>query len=98
MAWFRTLMSIVALAALVASACMPVAYAGRTGEPTVSVVTASAEPCAATHGVKRCDLKALPIQAVQPVGTDEPSGSPSAHAATSRHGVWPEVEPHPPRN
>lgn len=91
------MLSVVWLVAFVASTCMPAASATPVVEQAGTAATVATEPCPATHLVKRCDVKALPTGTVQP----EAGGSSLVMApGTSRsghHGVWPDVEPDPPR-
>lgn len=96
MSWVRSLLSVVWLVAFVASTCMPAASATTVVEPG-TVVMVAAEPCPATHLVKRCDVKALPTGIVQPEAGGSFLVMAPGTSRSGRHGVWPDVEPDPPR-
>lgn len=112
MAWHRTLVSVLSLLAFLVTLCVP-ATATHAPVPALivpasilpaSIVPASivpiavaGEPCRGTAGPRRCDVKLLPSTLAVPTPL---SGTPSSHDAAAdgaARGVWPEVEPDPPR-
>lgn len=107
MAWYRTLVSVLSLLAFLVTLCVS-ATAMHAPVPALivpaSVVSASiapvavaGEPCQGTTGPRRCDVKLLPSTLAVPTPL---SGTPSSHDAAAdgaARGVWPEVEPDPPR-
>ena len=96
MTLLRTIVSVLSLVALVASICVPASASAARGDVVVAASVA-AEPCPASHGTARCELKALPTDAL--VSTTASTGTHPviAAAATTGRGTWPEVEPDPPR-
>ena len=103
MALIRTIVSLLALVALMASTCAPalaVPLAAMHVPPVreaLAVPVIAAEPCPASHGATRCEPAALPATAVVPVGGLALARIVAPPPETLGHGTWPEVEPHPPR-
>ena len=97
MAWHRTLVSILSLVAFVVTLCVPAdAVHAAPGRAVVPVV-ATGEPCPGTSGVRRCDVKLLPVTLA--ASGPQPGVASAFHADEDGDapGVWPEVEPDPPR-
>ena len=101
MSWLRPIVSVLALVALVAAMCVPATSAPATlasgGEWVAMATGAVAEPCPATHGTGRCELKALPAAAARPFPAILATAAPPPAVIGARRGLWPEVEPDPPR-
>ena len=97
MAVFRSLLSVLSLIALVGALCAPATAAHATAGTPEAVRAAATEPCPATSGQVRCEIKALPVvtsgSSLQ-LAMREASAWP--HGPATR-GLWPDVDPDPPR-
>ena len=99
---FRTFASVVCWLALVVSLCvlaksLPTS-APMPGRDAVAVaVGAAVEPCPSSHALQRCDLKALPGVIALPEARGAPVPPAAAGPTASERGIWPDVEPDPPR-
>ena len=98
MAWLRTIVTVVSLVALLGVVYAPVSLAMlMRGDPAIATSSATAEPCAGSHGLRRCDVKALPVAAAVPEAAIASGRAAMPLAGVGPHGMWPEVEPDPPR-
>ena len=97
MTWHRTLLGVLSLVALVVALCVPPTAAhAELAEPVVVSAVAS-EPCPATSSLRRCEIKALPIAAVASGIALDGAAAVGEGASGVGRGLWPEVEPDPPR-
>ena len=98
MAWLRTIVNALTLVALLASICAvgSTRYA-TAADPTTVAAAAASEPCPASHGPRQCESKALPSATLLPGAPLVPDETARASVPVLARGVWPKVEPDPPR-
>ena len=93
----RALLVVLSLLALLAALWGPAGGGATHAMEAVAAGAVAAEPCPGTSTSQRCEVKALPARCgAAPAPSVEP-GTPVAGADGASRGVWPEVEPDPPR-